>query len=184
MDMSPWTCHKCSYSPRMVKTINGKLRSRGEEVKEDDTIVCPQCGSLAFGLIYAGYKEETPNYIPQVVKTEIVPEKLSIDFIRDRIRTEDKWLFRAILAIYEKQTYSEQNGHRPEEKNGEGYNKFDIDLMSSFAEQLLKQEKKGEKLFLTVTQKKVARNRIMKYASQLLKIAEKKKGIKNKVVSY
>lgn len=88
--------------------------------------------------------------------------------IRAMLETSDKAVVRAVLAIYEYQTASEQNAMTTNEDNGVGFNGTDAGIMSSFAQ--------GIKKYGSLTEKQmvIARKKIIKYAGQLAKIANAK----------
>lgn len=88
--------------------------------------------------------------------------------IREKLAADDRWVERATVAIYERQTASEQAVQETNEHNGRGYNGTDATLMSSFAEQI----KRGRSL--SPKQMVYARKKIMKYAGQLARIANGK----------
>lgn len=87
------------------------------------------------------------------------------DEIKDHMKNEDTWLYRGILAIYNRQTDNEQFSGETHDLNGMGFNGADAPIMSSFAEFL---KKTG---FLTPKQQIIARKKMMKYAGQLAEIA-------------
>lgn len=87
------------------------------------------------------------------------------DEIKDHMKNEDAWLYRGILAIYNRQTDNEQFSGETHDSNGVGFNGVDAPIMSSFAEFL---KKTG---FLTEKQQVIARKKMMKYAGQLASIA-------------
>ena len=88
--------------------------------------------------------------------------------IKAKIEVDDKWLFRGILAIYEKQTMDEKNSKVTCHENGVGFNGTDAEILSSFAE--------GIKKYGSLTQKQIpiARKKMIKYAGQLARIAKEK----------
>jgi hypothetical protein len=88
--------------------------------------------------------------------------------IKAKILVDDRWLYRAILAIYDRQTDREKNAGDTIEDNGIGFNGCDGRRMSKIAEDL---KKYGT---LLPYKKDLARNRMLKYTSQLLKIAKEK----------
>lgn len=98
--------------------------------------------------------------------------------IRALLQTNDRAVERAILRLYERQTYAEQNAKTTSESNGIGFNGADAELLSSFAEQL----KAGRHLTPARTkpdgrmggQMYYARRKILKYARQLAEIANAK----------
>lgn len=89
-------------------------------------------------------------------------------FIKEKLLTDNRWLYRGILAIYEKQTYEEKNAGNTIIDNGIGFNGADAFILSSFAKQL------NQGRILSVKQLAIARKRMPKYAGQLLKIAKEK----------
>jgi len=99
-------------------------------------------------------------------------ELTTID-IKIKLITDVKWLYRGILAIYEMQTLEEQSVENTIESNGVGFNGSDANLLSSFAKQLLQRGELSEK------QRILARSKMVKYSSQLLKIAKSKEEIKS-----
>jgi hypothetical protein len=93
--------------------------------------------------------------------------------IRAKLETSDKWLIRGILVIYERQTAAEKESEETVENNGIGFNGFDAQKLSSFAEQILAWQR-GESTYrnpLSGPQLAAARRKMLKYAGQLAKIA-------------
>lgn len=94
-------------------------------------------------------------------------QSLSILEIKVKLATDDKWLYRGLLAIYACQTSEEQATEATLESNGVGFNGADAGILSSFAEQLKVKP-------LTEKQRIIARNKMIKYAGQLKQIADSK----------
>lgn len=94
--------------------------------------------------------------------------QISESEIKAKIIMDDRWLYRAILAIYDQQTDREKNACDTIEDNGVGFNGCDGRRMSQLAEKLKKNNS------LQQYEKDIARNRILKYSGQLLKIAKEK----------
>lgn len=92
---------------------------------------------------------------------------LALEF-KGKLLTDDRWLYRAIIAIYERQTDHEKADLTTKEDNGIGFNGVDAFLMSKYAEDLSKFGK------LTPNQRKWARKKMPKYALQLVKIAKER----------
>jgi hypothetical protein len=90
------------------------------------------------------------------------------EFIKTKLLTDQRWLMRGIVAIFEKQTYDEQQTEQTKEHNGVGFTGVDAELMSSFAKQI----KAGRTL--TTKQLAFAQKKMPKYAGQLLQIAKEK----------
>lgn len=91
--------------------------------------------------------------------------KLNINYVKQRLMEDDKWLYRGILAIYDRQTDEEQYKGVTKEKNNVGFNAIDAEILTSYA---LLIKKAG---FLTIAQKEIARKLMVKYAGQLHQIA-------------
>jgi hypothetical protein len=94
--------------------------------------------------------------------------------IKDKLSTNDLWLIKGILAIYQRQTYDEQDNELTKEKNGVGFNSCDAGILTSFAKQI-KKNKTDSKYTLPLSPKqlKVARKKMLKYAGQLTEIANR-----------
>lgn len=85
--------------------------------------------------------------------------------IKANLRKYDKWVERAIVAIYNQQTEYEKQAKGTNRHNGVGFNKVDAGFLSDLAESY---KKYGG---LTEAQIKHGRDAIMKYAGQLADIA-------------
>ena len=73
---------------------------------------------------------------------------------------------RAIVRIWEQQTYTEQDSGQALIVDGVGFNKFDAPLMTKYARQLIRS------VHLTKYQMKKARNVMPKYWRQLMNISK------------
>jgi hypothetical protein len=91
---------------------------------------------------------------------------LTKDYIKMAMVKDTRWLLRGIVAIFEKQTYDEQQSEATKEDNGIGFNGVDAYILSSFAKQI----KQGRTL--SPKQLPIALKKMPKYAGQLLKIAK------------
>jgi hypothetical protein len=98
----------------------------------------------------------------------VMSKKWNKEEIRSNLETDDRWLFRGITAIYARQTADEQATNSTNCENGMGFNGADAEYMSSIAQQVIHLN------FLTPKQKAIARNKMLKYAGQLARIANKK----------
>lgn len=105
---------------------------------------------------------ESENDMTKLWKKDEIKEKLMAG---DRI-----WIERAVIAIFNKQTATEQEVETTNRVNGVGFTGADAKILSSFAKQLLKNKNRhlSEKQFV------IAKKRIVKYAGQLAKIANNK----------
>lgn len=95
-------------------------------------------------------------------------KKWTKEEIREKLQQSDKWLYGAIVAIYDKQTTEEQNIEATVKSNGVGFTGADARLMSYLAKWVKQHGRLNEKW------KEVARKKMLKYSGQLAKIANKK----------
>jgi hypothetical protein len=96
--------------------------------------------------------------------------------IKENLRSNDVWVVRAILALFKKQTAVEQNAENTLEDNGVGFNAADSAILSSFAKQIIRWESTTSQQFptpLSSRQMEIARKKVIKYAKQLTRIANK-----------
>lgn len=91
-----------------------------------------------------------------------------VEEIKAMLETNNSLVERGISLIYQFQTEDEKETQFARHDNGVGFNKFDSEILSSFARQI------NEGNHLTIKQMAVARKRIMKYAKQLTKISNDK----------
>jgi hypothetical protein len=92
----------------------------------------------------------------------------SSEEIKAKLQINDALVERGIVLIYQFQTEDEKETYFARHDNGVGFNKFDSEILTSFAEQI------NEGKHLTIKQMAVARKRIIKYTKQLTKIANDK----------
>lgn len=85
--------------------------------------------------------------------------------IREKLETDDKWLIRGVMAIYDKQTADEARAEATKYHNGVGFNAGDGRWGASFAGFA---RRNG---YLTTKQINYIRPKMLKYAGQLAKIA-------------
>ena len=94
--------------------------------------------------------------------------------IREKIRTDNRWAIRALMAIYDRQTAEEQDSCETLRHNGVGFNGVDASYLSRLAKFY---QAKG---YLTKNQMhwlrfhRNGKDRIGKYAKQLAGIAKAK----------
>lgn len=89
----------------------------------------------------------------------------------------DKFVERALLALYERQTQDEQQSGYTEHHNGIGFTGTDAEFLTSLAQGVIKSRdvyKKPEGQRLTVNQRAICRNKLQKYWRQLVEVAEQK----------
>lgn len=95
-------------------------------------------------------------------------KKWKKDEIRAKLETNDVWLFKGLVAIFNKQTADEQDSGVTCHENGMGFTGADAEFMTSLANQYLVCGS------LSKRQTEVVRKRMLKYAGQLAKIANAK----------
>lgn len=114
---------------------------------------------------------------------DLKTKKARIEFIREKLRTDDRWMLKGLIVIFDNQTQDEQRVGSVNVHNGIGFARPDATIMTSFAKRLLerglrealagKQPLSVDKLF-TPKQAAIFRKKIQKYANQLAKEAEAK----------
>lgn len=87
------------------------------------------------------------------------------DEITTLLNTNDGFLCRAVVKIYERQTLDEQSNDTTSNNNGIGFNGIDAFILSRFAKFF------ADKKYLSPKQIVVARRKMLKYAKQLTTIA-------------
>ena len=89
---------------------------------------------------------------------------MTVEEIREKVTTNQRWLERAILAVYARQTTDEQNMEETRWANGRGFTGPDANMMSYWAKWI----QSGK--HLSGTHLTRAFKRIGKYAGQLKKV--------------
>lgn len=92
-------------------------------------------------------------------------KKWTKDEIKAKLASDNVWLCRGLVAIYNKQTEDEKVAGRTDHDNGIGFNGCDAEILTSYAQQF------NARGFLTPKQIEVTRKKMLKYAGQLTKIA-------------
>jgi hypothetical protein len=109
-----------------------------------------------------------------VLLTSKTHQVIDKDFIVKALTKSNAWLFRAIVSIFEYQTADEQTAEVTAHDNGVGFSGVDAQMMSSFAKQIIEHGKGNSKFASPLSPKQIelARKRMVKYAGQLLRIAQ------------
>jgi hypothetical protein len=100
--------------------------------------------------------------------------------IVNMLRTNNYAVERALIALYNRQTATEQNAERTEVHNSMGFTAFDATIFTSFAKQVLSSVRpQGQRLSprqLEICRKESAKGKmkIAKYARQLAEVANAK----------
>lgn len=95
-------------------------------------------------------------------------EKISSNFIANKIDTDNRWLERGVLAIWKFQTQTEKFNTATQFNNGVGFNGADGHFLTSLGNILNKGYHLSPKQII------VARKRMKKYVGQLTRIANAK----------
>ena len=88
------------------------------------------------------------------------------EFVREQLKTDERWAKHALLKIYELQTAEEQAAGYTKIYNGVGFSGVHAEIMSSLAEQLLM---KG---WLSPKQMLIVHKIIQKYTRQVIMISD------------
>ena len=89
----------------------------------------------------------------------------TIEEMKNLIANNDRVLYRALVVLYNGQTADEKACGETTHSNGVGFNGVDANILTSFAEFLIKNR------FLSDKQKAIARKKLPKYAKQLVRVA-------------
>jgi hypothetical protein len=102
-----------------------------------------------------------------------------VDFIRDKLRNDERWILRGMYAIYQLQTEEEKQSESTRDNNGVGFSGIDGEIMTSFSNQMVNrgfvQQMNNPgitiRTFFSEKQEKYVRKYMPRYARQLVKIA-------------
>lgn len=89
----------------------------------------------------------------------------NVNEIKDLLKTKDKFVLRSLIKLYSFQTKEEKHHKESTESNNKGFNKFDAETLTPIAQKVVKGN------VITEDQVTYVRNKIMKYAKQLTKVA-------------
>ncbi len=85
--------------------------------------------------------------------------------VRDMLATNNEWLVRGMIALYNRQTEDEKAAEGTKYLNCRGFNSADSEILTSFSKQWLARN------WLSDKQMGIARRKMAKYAGQLARIA-------------
>jgi hypothetical protein len=103
---------------------------------------------------------------PETTMSEVAQKSYTADDIRTKLETDNKWLFRGLLAIYKRQTEDEQRTDQTNHNNNVGFNGTDAAFLSIMARRALEDKPFSEKQIACI------RKAMRKYAGQLYKISK------------
>lgn len=89
-------------------------------------------------------------------------------FIKAKVAVSQAWAIRGLLCIYANQTADEKACGQTHNLNGIGFSGCDAEILSSFAEQVIKGRNLSQKQMAIVFKK------MPRYAGQLMRAAEAK----------
>jgi hypothetical protein len=107
-----------------------------------------------------------------------------INFIKQMVATNDKWMLKALHTIYQYQTSSEQVSEMTSQSNGVGFTGVDGKILASFAKQFIRKggvsvletcKEVSASMFFSPKQIPILRKKMPKYARQLVQVAESAK---------
>jgi hypothetical protein len=110
---------------------------------------------------------------------DLTTDKARIEFVRDKLRTDERWMLRGMYAIYQLQTEDEKRSESTRDLNGVGFSGIDGEILTSYSNQMIKRgfvqnmNKPGITIqtFLSEKQEKYVRKYMPRYARQLVRIA-------------
>jgi hypothetical protein len=97
--------------------------------------------------------------------TTTAPKKWTKEEIKLKLVTDNRWLIKGLLAIYNKQTEDEKSSEITKHDNGVGFSACHSNILTSYAKFY------NARGFLTEGQYRYARRAMQKYAGQLARIA-------------
>ena len=98
-----------------------------------------------------------------------VTKKRISEFVREQLKTNEKWALGALVKIYDFQTEEEQNSGDTNEYNNVGFTGVDGFILSSIAKQYI------TKGWLSPKQKAIVMKKMSKYTRQIVKISDEDK---------
>lgn len=85
--------------------------------------------------------------------------------VRDKLATDNEWLVRGMVALYNRQTEDEKAAEGTKYLNRRGFNSADSEILTSFAKQWIARN------WLSDKQMGILKRKMAKYAGQLARIA-------------
>lgn len=106
------------------------------------------------------------------------------EHLKQKLSTDDRWIARGLLTVFDYQTADEQRTKETKEHNGVGFTGIDGNILTNIATRLLQRggrdaaynpdQQFSLRSFLSDKEVSLLRNKMPKYANQLLKVAELK----------
>ena len=152
-------------SPEYTETVKA-MHVLEEQLDEINVVEYKAQGKEFFASTPCRHTKKEPK--PKQVRKP--KAKWNKENIKVLLETNAKFLERAIVKVYEKQTQDEQQTQSTNHNNNVGFNSSDSFILSSFAQQIIKSTyPEGNRLSLK--QKEIALPKMLKYSNQIAKIS-------------
>lgn len=121
---------------------------------------------IGFNATETGYAV-TKKYIDTAMSNEIKAERndWTKEEIKHLIKTNDNFVIKSLIRLYNYQTEDEKNTGETENNNNVGFNGYDAKPLTDLVNQIVKFK------FVTFGQVAFIRNKLYKYSNQIAKIA-------------
>lgn len=106
-----------------------------------------------------------------------------LEFIKEKLAKDDRWIARGILTLYSMQTPKERRGRKTIKANGKGFSSWDAEVLTRACRELLhgggdhachsSQQPFSLSNYMSDGLEKAVRYRMPKYAAQLLEYSVK-----------
>jgi hypothetical protein len=110
---------------------------------------------------------------------DMTTKKARIEFMRQKLKTDDLWMLKGLLTIYGFQTEEEKHKEETVEHNGVGFAGNDAEFLTSLAKRLIARgvptiiaDRRTLRAldFLSPKQEAILRNKMHRYAGQLVRL--------------
>jgi hypothetical protein len=156
IDTNPVAKHAHKFNKAAVMADKKKAMKHGKQKhKKKDLQMAMESDSTATDALESLFESEAGKV-------------WTVEEIRAKIQEDDKWLIRAMQAIYQRQTETERANRNTKVLNNIGFNAMDADFLSGMVAFY------KDRGFFTPKQIQVIRRKMIKYAGQLTKIANRK----------
>jgi hypothetical protein len=112
--------------------------------------------------------------------SDLKTDKQRVQFLKDRLATNPRWILKGLYTVYLRQTETEKVTGATIEHNNVGFSSADSDILTSFAQQMVRRgftiiklkEYSDLETFFSPKQVDILTARLPKYARQLMKISK------------
>jgi hypothetical protein len=95
-----------------------------------------------------------------------ITKKAIKGFVKEQLANNDQWMFRALEILYKGQTEDEKMSAITRHENGIGFNAFDSEILTSFAQQY---QRRGS---LSLKQMCLLGKKLPKYWQQIISVSD------------